>query len=98
MLSTLALIALLSPQATLLAYFLVGVIAWLFMDGYCDQHAEPWPVASLTGLPIQQGSILSEFVITAATWPVLPKWVIQRQILRRGIRLPRQHMRQVETA
>lgn len=80
MLSTLVLIFLLTPQASLLAYFLVGVVAWLFMDGYCDRYAEPWPVSRLTGFPIKEDSILSEFVITAATWPVLPRWVLHHQL------------------
>lgn len=98
MLSTFILIALLSPQVTLLAYFLVGVAAWLFMDDYCDRYAEPWPVSRLTGFPIQRDSILSEFVITAATWPVLPRWIIQHQIRHRGIKLPKVRVRQVKTA
>lgn len=79
MLSTLVLIALLTPQASLIAYFLVGVAVWLFLDDYCDRYAKPWPVSPLTGIPIPDDSLLYQFVITAATWPAIPKWVLQHQ-------------------
>lgn len=95
--STVMLIALLTPQASLLAYFLVGVAAWLFLDGYCDRYAEPWPVSRLTGFTIQEDSILSEFVITVSTWPVLPKWVLQHQLRQRGRQLPRVFVEVAET-
>lgn len=95
--TTLLLIALLTPPASLLAYFLLGVAAWLFLDDYCDRYAEPWPVSHLTGIPIQSDSLLSEFVVTAATWPVLPKWVIQHQMRRRRIGMPRVRVNRVET-
>lgn len=97
-LSTVMLIALLTPQASLLAYFLLGVAAWLFLDDYCDRYALPWPVSRLTGFPIQEDSILSEFAVTAALWPVLPRWVIEHQVRHRSIRLPKVRVNQVETA